>query len=49
MARYRNRNTGDVVEYDEPNARLEALDNWERLDRPEPKAKATKKSGRKAT
>ncbi|MFF9199964.1 hypothetical protein ACF09L_32635 [Streptomyces sp. NPDC014779] len=35
MPKYQNSNTGDVVEYDEPRPRLEALENWTRLD-PEP-------------
>ncbi|MEU6342214.1 hypothetical protein ABZ883_14880 [Streptomyces sp. NPDC046977] len=30
--RYHNENTGDVVEYDEPSARLDALSNWRRVD-----------------
>ncbi|NUH35267.1 hypothetical protein HUF15_00530 [Streptomyces samsunensis] len=34
MIRYRNSNTGDVVERPEPSARLERLPNWERLDTP---------------
>ncbi|MFF5589726.1 hypothetical protein [Streptomyces hygroscopicus] len=34
MIRYRNSNTGDVVERPEPSARLEHLPNWERLDTP---------------
>lgn len=29
--RYRNKNTGQVVEYDHASPRLEALDNWETL------------------
>ncbi|MFC8583295.1 hypothetical protein ACFUGD_01780 [Streptomyces sp. NPDC057217] len=29
---YRNTNTGDIATYDEPNARLEALPNWERVE-----------------
>jgi hypothetical protein len=29
---YRNTNTGDVAHFDEPNARLEALPNWERVE-----------------
>ncbi|MFC8491784.1 hypothetical protein ACFUJU_13475 [Streptomyces sp. NPDC057235] len=29
---YRNTNTGDVADFDEPNARLEALENWERIE-----------------
>lgn len=29
--RYRNKNTGQVVEYDRASTRLEALDNWETL------------------
>ncbi|MGX1222001.1 hypothetical protein [Streptomyces ambofaciens] len=39
MPKYRNHNTGDEVEYDHPNRRLEMLPNWERLDgdeEPEP-------------
>ncbi|MGX1116406.1 hypothetical protein RKD37_001769 [Streptomyces ambofaciens] len=32
MPKYRNHNTGDEVEYDHPNRRLEMLPNWERLD-----------------
>ncbi|MFE2457513.1 hypothetical protein [Streptomyces sp. NPDC059402] len=31
MIRYRNKNTGDVVEREHENARLEMLPNWERL------------------
>ncbi|MEU8723522.1 hypothetical protein [Streptomyces antimycoticus] len=31
MIRYRNSNTGDVVERREPSLRLERLPNWERL------------------
>ncbi|WP_318202960.1 hypothetical protein [Streptomyces sp. SCL15-4] len=31
MIRYRNENTGDVVERDAEDARLEALPNWTRL------------------
>jgi len=30
--RYRNNNTGHVVEYDHREPRLEMLPNWERLD-----------------
>lgn len=33
--RYRNGNTGDEVEYPQPNARLEMLPNWERIAAPE--------------
>jgi hypothetical protein len=33
---YFNRNTGDTAEYDEPNTRLDALDNWVRLEDGEP-------------
>ncbi|WP_282206722.1 hypothetical protein [Kitasatospora fiedleri] len=33
---YFNRNTGDTAQYDEPNSRLEALDNWVRLADGEP-------------
>lgn len=29
--RYRNKNTGQVAEYDHASSRLEALDNWETL------------------
>lgn len=29
---YRNLNTGEVIERDQPSARLDALDNWERVD-----------------
>lgn len=36
MPKYRNANTDDVVEYDEPNSRLEALPNWQRIDEPKP-------------
>ncbi|MFE9906416.1 hypothetical protein [Streptomyces achromogenes] len=39
MIRYRNENTGDVVERESTDARLEALANWERLvgdEQPEP-------------
>ncbi|MEV4335760.1 hypothetical protein [Streptomyces sp. NPDC049590] len=39
MIRYRNENTGDVVERENADARLEALANWERLvgdEQPEP-------------
>ncbi|WP_328426023.1 hypothetical protein [Streptomyces sp. NBC_00443] len=32
---YRNENTGDVVEYDYPSARLEMLPNWDTLEAPE--------------
>ncbi|MFE6103189.1 hypothetical protein ACFVQ4_24975 [Streptomyces laurentii] len=35
MPQYRNKNTGDVVEYEQPSPRLEALENWTRLA-PEP-------------
>lgn len=31
MPTYRNHNTGDVVERDDRDPRLEALDNWERI------------------
>lgn len=33
---YRNRNTGDVVAYPAPSARLDHLANWERIAEPEP-------------
>ena len=39
MIRYHNTNTGDVVERDNADARLDMLPNWERLDsdeKPEP-------------
>lgn len=38
MPRYRNENTGQVVDYPRPDARLEFLPNWNRLDAdvPEP-------------
>lgn len=39
MPKYRNANTDDVVEYDQPNPRLEALDNWSRVDEPKHAAK----------
>ena len=32
MPKYENSNTGDVVEYEQPSPRLEALPNWTRLD-----------------
>jgi hypothetical protein len=32
MIRYHNTNTGDVVEREQEDSRLESLDNWERLD-----------------
>ncbi len=32
MHTYRNRNTGDVVELEERSARLDHLNNWERLE-----------------
>lgn len=32
--RYRNSNTGDEVEYPQPNARLEVLPNWSRIAEP---------------
>jgi hypothetical protein len=32
MIRYHNTNTGDVVERDNADARLDMLPNWERLD-----------------
>lgn len=34
--RYRNANTGDEVEYQHPDARLEMLPNWSRIAAPEP-------------
>lgn len=30
---YRNHNTGDVVELEEPSARLDRLENWQRIER----------------
>lgn len=30
---YFNENTGDEVELDEPSARLDSLDNWQRIDK----------------
>ncbi|WP_327169560.1 hypothetical protein [Streptomyces subrutilus] len=33
---YFNRNTGDTAAYEEPNSRLEALDNWVRVEDGEP-------------
>lgn len=36
MPKYLNSNTNDVVEYDQPNPRLERLDNWSRIDEPKP-------------
>lgn len=44
MPKYRNDNTGDIVEYDEPDPRLEALPNWQRIDEPEPKPAPAKKA-----
>ncbi|HZF92073.1 hypothetical protein [Streptomyces sp.] len=41
MIRYHNHNTGQVVERETEDARLEALDNWQRLEgdeTPEPTA-----------
>ncbi|WP_394434513.1 hypothetical protein [Streptomyces sp. SGAir0957] len=35
MIRYRNHNTGDVVERSQKDARLEMLPNWERLGKDE--------------
>ncbi|MFB8772104.1 hypothetical protein [Streptomyces broussonetiae] len=32
MAKYRNENTSDEVEYEHPSPRLEMLPNWTRLD-----------------
>lgn len=32
MPKYENSNTKDIVEYERPNARLEMLPNWKRLD-----------------
>ncbi|MCX4827183.1 hypothetical protein OG746_26685 [Streptomyces sp. NBC_01016] len=49
MPKYRNNNTGDVVEYEHPDARLEMLPNWERLDTeaaPEDKGPADEQDGR---
>lgn len=34
MYRYRNENTGDVVERPDRSARLDALPNWELVDQP---------------
>jgi hypothetical protein len=51
MYRYRNTNTGDVVEYDHPDVRLEMLPNWERLGAdttPEPDGPASGQEGRPA-
>lgn len=36
MPKYKNSNTGDVVDYEHPNARLEMLPNWRRIDGTEP-------------
>lgn len=39
MIRYHNKNTGDVVEYEHADARLDMLPNWERLtsdEQPDP-------------
>ncbi|MEV7793418.1 hypothetical protein AB0O68_15705 [Streptomyces sp. NPDC087512] len=36
VIRYRNANNGDVVERQHPDARLEMLPNWERLEEPAP-------------
>ncbi|MFD4740614.1 hypothetical protein ACFWNQ_25100 [Streptomyces virginiae] len=36
MITYFNRNTGDTVAYDEPNTRLDALDNWVRVEDDKP-------------
>lgn len=47
MPRYQNENTDQIVEYDEPDPRLEALDNWHRLDddpTPKPDAPAPAKA-----
>ncbi|MFF8656821.1 hypothetical protein [Streptomyces huasconensis] len=35
MIRYHNTNTGDIVEREKADARLDMLPNWERLDRDE--------------
>lgn len=32
--KYRNRNTGDEVEYDQPSIRLDNLPNWDRIGAP---------------
>lgn len=36
MITYFNRNTGDTAQYDEPNTRLDALDNWVRVEDGQP-------------
>ncbi|MEE1814214.1 hypothetical protein PUR59_04160 [Streptomyces sp. SP18ES09] len=36
MITYFNRNTGDTAQYDEPNTRLDALDNWVRVEDEQP-------------
>ncbi|MFC7880483.1 hypothetical protein ACFUVV_01145 [Streptomyces sp. NPDC057376] len=36
MPTYKNSNTGDIVEYEQPSPRLEMLPNWHRLDGAEP-------------
>lgn len=36
MPKYKNSNTGDVVEYQHPSPRLEMLPNWTRLDEDQP-------------
>lgn len=41
---YRNANTGDEVEYEQPNARLEMLPNWTRIAAPEPTSEPTTQS-----
>ncbi|MFG2900974.1 hypothetical protein ACGFZH_28295 [Streptomyces zaomyceticus] len=33
---YRNTNTGDIATFDEPSARLDALENWERIQDGQP-------------
>ncbi|WP_282698229.1 hypothetical protein [Streptomyces sp. CC208A] len=53
MPQYRNENTSDVVEYEQPSPRLEMLPNWTRLDPvpeqpPAPPADPTERPARNA-
>ncbi|TQN26097.1 hypothetical protein FHX37_4635 [Haloactinospora alba] len=50
MVTYENTNTGDRVSYEHRSARLDRLDNWQRVSEPEPQSeprqqKKTSKKG----